>query len=235
MEKKNKIFVISLIVLILAVVGVAIYIICNNKKEENLDAKKFQNEYMELNGKEIYGFKYVEVDISENNTVKYVNEEEVVELLENGSGIIYFGFATCPWCRSLVTTLTKVAEEKKETIYYLDISNIRSKFEIKDGKLNKVSEGTKGYYEILRVLDNELEQYYLTENDKKYDTNEKRLYAPTLVAVKDGEIKSMHVDTVESQKSGFDKLTDEQKAELRKIIEDLMDSKNYEICTQDRC
>jgi len=235
MEKKNKIFVISLIVLILAVVGVAIYIICNNKKEENLDAKKFQNEYMELNGKEIYGFKYVEVDISENNTVKYVNEEEVVELLENGSGIIYFGFATCPWCRSLVTTLTKVAEEKKETIYYLDISNIRSKFEIKDGKLNKVSEGTKGYYEILRVLDNELEQYYLTENDKKYDTNEKRLYAPTLVAVKDGEIKSMHVDTVESQKSGFDKLTDEQKAELRKIIEDLIDSKNYEICTQDRC
>lgn len=235
MEKKNKIFLIGIIVLTMAVLGLVIYSIFNNKPEENKDALKFQNEYMELNGKEIYGFTYVEVDISENNTVKYVSEEEAVEILEKGSGVIYFGFATCPWCRSLVTTLTKVAEAKNETIYYLDISNIRSKFEIKDGKLNKTKEGTEGYYEILRVLDDQLEDYYLTDKDKQYDTNEKRLYAPTLIAVKDGEIKSMHVDTVESQKSGFDKLTKEQIAELTKIIEDLIDSKNYEICTQDKC
>jgi len=238
MEKKNKIILAFLIVLTLSVVGVCVYTVLNNK-EINTDAIKFRDEYSELNGKinEYNGKNYVNVSISDTNTVKYVSEEKAVELLKEGTGVIYFGFSTCPWCRSLISTLTKVAEEQKETIYYLDVLNIRSTYKIEDNKLNKTREGTKGYYQLLELLDNQLEEFYLEdEAGNKFDTNEKRLYAPTLVAFNKGEITSIHVGTIESQKSGFDELNETQIEELEKIITNLINSKEEkEVCTSDKC
>lgn len=242
MEKKNKMTLIAIIIIAIVtfvIFGIIGYSIINNKNTENADAIKFRNEYMEHNDKviESIGKAYSNVTLSETNTVKYVSEEETVEILKEGSGVIYFGFSTCPWCRSLIPILAKVAEERNETIYYLDILNIRSTFEVEDGKLNKTREGTKGYYQILELLDKKLEQFYLTDADgKSYDTNEKRLYAPTVVAVNKGKVTSMHVGTVESQKSGFDKLTNDQVKELEDIVKKLIDSKSEtEVCTKDKC
>lgn len=238
MEKKNKIILIILLVLTLIVVGICVYTVINNN-EKDTDAIKFQNEYSELNGKtnEYNGKNYVNVNISDKNTVNYVTEEKAVELLKEGTGVIYFGFSTCPWCRSLVSTLTKVAEEKEETIYYLDILNIRSTYKLEDNKLNKTREGTKGYYQLLELLDNELEEFYLEdEAGNKFDTKEKRLYAPTLVAFNKGKITDIHVGTVDSQENGFDELNKEQIQELEKIITNLINSKEEkEVCTSDKC
>lgn len=239
MEKKNKIILISIILVTLCVIGICVYGIINNNDIKETDAVKFQSEYMELNDKvnEMNGKAYVNVTLSDENTVKYVNESKAAQILEEGTGVIYFGFSTCPWCRSLVTTLAKVAEAKNETIYYLDVLNIRSTFEVEEGKLNKTREGSKGYYKLLELLDEKLEEFYLVdEAGNKYDTNEKRLYAPTLVAVEKGEITGFHVGTVDSQESGYDKLTDDQIVELEKIVKDLIDSKNKtEVCTKDNC
>lgn len=237
MEKKNKIYLITLILLTVCVVGICIYSIIKNRDLKDSDALKFRNEYMELNGEESSGGKiYPNVTISEKNTVKYINEKEAVELLESGKGIIYFGFSTCPWCRSMISSLTKIAEEKHEKIYYLDVLNIRSRFEVKDGELTKVNEGTKGYYEILDKLSDYLNDFILTdESGNKYDTGEKRLYAPTLVAFNGGRVTDFHVGTVESQKTGYDKLTVDEIEELEKIITNLIDSK-VDVCTNsDKC
>ena len=238
MNKSNKIILIVLVILTLCVVGICTYAVLN-KEEKDADAIKFLNEYSELNGKvnESNGKNYVDVSISDTNTVKYIDEEKAVELLENGTGTIYFGFSTCPWCRNLVSTLTKVAEEKNETIYYLDILDIRSSFELSEGKLNKIKEGTKEYYKILELLDKNLEEFYLTdEAGNKFDTGEKRLYAPTLVAFKEGEITDIHVGTVDSQEFGYDELTEKQIKELEKIVEKLIESKDKEdVCTKDKC
>lgn len=237
MDKKNKLILIILIVLTLLVVGVCTYQVLNTK-EKDTDAIKFRNEYSELNGEvnELNGKNYVNVSISDNNTVKYVTEEEVYELLKDGTGVIYFGFSTCPWCRSLVSTLTSVAEEEKETIYYLDILNIRSAFELEDGKLNKIKDGTKGYYKLLDILDNELEEFYLEDAEgNRFDTEEKRLYAPTLIAFNQGKVTSIHVGTVDSQENGYDELSDTEIEELEKIIKKLIASKDVELCTSDKC
>ncbi|MBE6156309.1 MAG: hypothetical protein E7161_00990 [Firmicutes bacterium] len=238
MENKNKIFLIAIIILTISVIGFCVYSVINNNKLEETDAVKFRKEYMELNGKvnEANGKAYVNVTLNDTNTIKYVTEAETVELLENGTGIIYFGFSKCPWCRSLVSTLASVAEEKNETIYYLDVLDIRSSFEVKDGALNKIKDGSKGYYQILELLNDELEDFYLEDEEGNvFDTNEKRLYAPTLVAINNGEVTGFHVGTIESQASGYDKLTDEQTDELEKIITNLINSKNNEVCTQDKC
>lgn len=239
MEKKNKIILIVLIILTIFVIGVCVYSVINNKTEKESDAIKFRNEYTELNGKinEFSGKEYINVNLSDTNTIKYASEKKVVELLESGTGVIYFGFSTCPWCRNLVTSLAKVAEEKKETIYYLDVLNIRSTFEVKEGKLNKTKDGSKAYYQILELLDEELEQFYLVdEAGNKYDTNEKRLYAPTLVAFNNGKITDVHVGTVDSHESGNDELTEKQRKELEGIIEGLINSKDKsEVCTKGKC
>lgn len=238
MDKKNKLILIFLVVLTLIVVGVCTYAVINNNKNKDTYAIKFRNEYSELNGKinEANGKNYVNVSINDTNTVKYVTEEKAVKLLKEGTGVIYFGFSTCPWCRSLVSTLTNIAESKNETIYYLDVLDIRSAFELDEGKLNKIKEGSKGYYEILELLDEKLEEFYLIdEAGNKFDTEEKRLYAPTLVAFNKGEITDIHVGTVDSQANGYDELTEAQIDELEGIIEKLIESKDKEVCTSDKC
>ena len=238
MEKRNKIFVVLLVIATVLIVGFCIYSVINKEDVEMTDAIKFKNEYSELNGKvnEANGKNYVNVSIKDDNTVKYVSEEEAVKLLETGSGIIYFGFSKCPWCRSLVTTLTETAKELNETIYYLDVLNIRSAFSLTDGKLEKIKNGSDSYYDILKLLDNQLEPYYLTdEAGNQFDTLEKRLYAPTLVAVKDGVVTGIHVGTVDSQVSGYDELNSDQVSEIKKKIKTLIDSKNFEVCTDEKC
>lgn len=237
MDKKNKLILLILVTITFLVVGVCIYSVKNNKEIET-DAIKFLNEYSEFNGQvnEVNGKNYVNVTISDKNTVKYIKEDKAIELLEKGTGVIYFGFSTCPWCRSLVSTLTEVAQEKNETIYYLDILNIRTTFELTEGKLSKLKEGTKGYYKILELLDEHLEEFYLTDDaNNKFDTGEKRLYAPTMVAFNKGKITDIHVGTVESQKSGYDSLNETQIIELENRIEKLIESKNLEICTNEKC
>ncbi len=238
MENKNKIIVVLIIILTMCVIGFCIYSVINKKDNVESDAIKFRQEYMELNDKvnENTGKPYVNVTISETNTVKYADEDEIVDILNNRTGIIYFGYKTCPWCRSLLPTLTKIAEENNETIYYLDIYDIRSSFELKDNSVNKVKDGSSGYYKILRLLDSYLEDFYLTDDEgNKFDTKEKRLYAPTVVAVSNGEVKSIHVGTVSSQESAYDKLTNEQTKELEEIIEKLIDSKNSNVCSKGKC
>ena len=69
---------------------------------------------------------YPDIDKNEIHSVikyclEYLTEKEAVKLLEKGTGIIYFGFSGCPWCRNLVPILTDLAEELEEPVYYLDI------------------------------------------------------------------------------------------------------------------
>lgn len=238
MEKKNKIILIVIILLTLIVVGVCVYAV--TKKEENVtkDGLNFQKEYSELNGKinEYTGKENVQVDITKTNTVKYSTEEEINEMLTKDTGIIYLGFSECPWCRTLVTSLTKVAEEKNEPIYYLDIKDIRSAFTVEDGKLINSKKGSDGYYKLLKTLDEHLSEYILADdNGNQFDTKEKRIYVPTLIAVKDGKVTDFHVGTINSQADGNDELNDSQREELEKVITDLINSKNKEVCTDKKC
>lgn len=227
MEKRNKIIIAILIFLTLIVIGLCLFAVKHNHIKDN-DANKFRNEYMELNDKtnEALDKLYPNVVISENNTVKYLSTSAAVEMLKTGTGLIYFGYNSCPWCRTLVTPLVEVGIEKNEPIYYVDIKDIRSNFEINDNKLTVIKKGSDDYYQILKRLDEYLEEFYLEDEEgNRYDTLEKRLYAPTLVAVNNGVITGVHEGTVDTQETGYDKLSSEQTTELKKIIADLIASR----------
>lgn len=195
----------------------------------NTDAIKFKEEYEAYNNKDAYSKnKYKSLNVSKNNPIKYSNYNELIDIITNKTGIIYFGFPECPWCRSALPVLFEAASNNKiDTIYYLNILNERDEYAVEDGKLiyqiddqGKEKKGTKGYFKLLELLDKYLTDYTISFEGKEYITGEKRLYAPSVIFIKDGEVLGIHVSTVESHKSGFDEMTNEQEKELYGIYED---------------
>lgn len=241
MEKDKKILLVIVGILMLVATSLGILAIWKSKDNPTLksDAVKFKEEYEFLNGQvnEDVKMNYPLVSLSEDNPFIYKTDDEVVKILENGTGVIYFGFSSCPWCRSMVPSLLKAAESTNlSEIIYVDIKNIRDKLSLDDNNQIVVEdEGTNGYKEILKQMDEVLEPYILTNKDgKKVPTNEKRLYAPTVVTVKNGKIMDIHVDTVSSQKSGYNPLTEKEQEKLfqiyQKMILKLLDSSCDESC-----
>ena len=147
----KKIFLI-LFVIIIAAVSTVIYQ-QNNKKvkkekevEIKTDASTFKEEYESLNDKtNESGKEYVHVEIDEENPIKYSSYTEIMDILKNGTGVIYFGFPECPWCRNAVPVLFDAAKEMGiDSIYYFNALSMRDKKSLDDnGNIVVEEEGTE--------------------------------------------------------------------------------------------
>lgn len=241
MEKDKKILM-SIVVVIMCIASIFGGLSLKNQEDKSStlsDALKFKEEYESLNGSinEQNKMNYPVVEVKENNPIRYLSDDEAAEQLKNGTGLFYFGFSSCPWCRSMVPVLLEAASNTNlGEIYYVDIKNIRDQLTLDDNdKIVVRDEGTNGYKEILVALDSVLEPYYLKNKDgKNIDTKEKRLYAPTVVVVKEGKILDIHVDTVKSQENAYTPLNEKQREELyniyQKMILKLLNSTCDEAC-----
>lgn len=111
MKNKNTMMIV-LAFLLLVLGSIAIYKNVENKNnnQNNLsvtDNEKFAREYRE---------------ISEDNVFVYRNIEQIIKIMENGTGVIYLGFPECPWCQNYVKYLNEVAKEVGiDKIYYYNI------------------------------------------------------------------------------------------------------------------
>lgn len=204
---------------------------CGEKGKVVSDGIRFKEEYEALNGStNSNGKEYIKLDISEDNIVKYSNLDEVIEILQEGTGVIYLGYPECPWCRNAISVLLSAADSTSlEDIYYVNMYDVRDKKELdEDNNIVTTVEAQDGYYELLDELSDILDDYIL--NDKQgnsYNTGEKRIYVPTVLFVRDGELVDYHVDTVESQKDPYVALNEDQTLELYDIyldgIHDVLD------------
>ena len=177
------------------------------------DEKKFKEEYEYLNGKQREGrdYKNKTIHILDNNRMVYAKKKEILDLLEDGTGIIYFGFPDCPWCRNAVPVLIDAANgENVEKIYYYNALSERDEKILQDGQIKTVKEGSSFYYTLLEKLGAKASVY----EDLK-DDHVKRLYFPTIVFIKEGEILSIHEGTVETQKDPLRSLSKEEEKKLR--------------------
>lgn len=239
---KNKILILVIAILIIlsgTIAGVALLTNNNNNggknNDENLitDSIKFKDEYESLNNQlNPSGKTYKSVSIDSNNPVVYSSIENIQKVIKNGTGVIYFGFKECPWCRTAVPVLLDAAKETGiNRIYYFNDFSIRDVKELDEetGKIVTTQEGTKEYYELLDIL-GEYASVYKGLNDDEV----KRLYAPTVVFVKSGEIIGTHVGTIDSQESGYDELTNDQYMELKKKYTDYMSKIVGTVC-DDAC
>lgn len=203
MKKIVNILVVILIVVVLT--G------CNIKKETS-DAEKFKKEYESINNEitEKSGKKYRELSIDKDNPFVYSNAEEIVKKMENKETfIVYFGFKECPWCRSVLEQLIKVAKDKEiEKIYYVDVTGIRDIKEIDDeGNIKTTDEGTEAYKKLIEKMADVLDDYTLTHNEEKVEVGEKRIYAPNVVAVSKGKAIQLETGISDELIDPYSKLT----------------------------
>jgi len=209
MLRKSRLFIVVILTILVLLTG------C---KDKETDAIKFKNEYESLNNTKSESGKDIRnITIDEKNPMVYKTEDDIVNLINNKETfLVYFGFAKCPWCRSVLPTLLEVSKENKiSTIYYVDVLNIRDVYELDDnGNLNKTKEGTKGYNELLSLLGDKLSDYTL--NGKS--VGEKRIYAPNIVSIIDGKVDSVVTGISSLQTDGYMELTDEMVNETKNIL-----------------
>lgn len=159
------------------------------------DAKKFKMEYEILNNrKSEYGNTYLSLDIDSKNPIIYANAEDVINI-SNNTGVIYFGFSECPWCRSAVPALLDAAKENNiDKIYYFNLKDIRDILELdSNGEIKTVREKTEEYKKVYDALYDYLDVY-----DGLGDETIKRIYTPTVLFFKDGKLVYKRVSTLES-------------------------------------
>lgn len=238
MEKDQKILIGIIVSIFIVAIGVGIFLYLKKDNNNISDALKFKNEYESYNGKTYDGteIEYINLEIPKDNLFKYTPEKEVVDILQNKTALIYFGFAQCPYCRSMVNLLNDVAEKNNlEQIYYVDILNNRDTYEVIDNTVAKITNGSKYYYELLDVMKDYLTDYEIAdESGKNYATGVKRLYAPTVVAVKNGKIVGFHEGTIDTV-SKFEELTEEESKTLSKIYQEMIDKMEINICSSQGC
>lgn len=230
--KDNKLFMIIVTVLAAIVLVLNIQkVISNNSQTDDI---KFKEEYEKLNGKKNdQGKKYREITIDSKNKIVYKTTEEVLNLIDKKkSFVLYFGFDTCPWCRSVVPTLASISKELNQEVYYIDVKDIRDTFELDDDNKPKlVKKGSKDYSKLLEKLEPVLEDYTLTDSDNnEIKVGEKRIYAPSIVSVIDGKAKELTTGISDKQTDGYMKLTKEMEKEtynkIKKVLKQVSDKNN---------
>jgi len=188
---KKKILIISVVIVLL--LGITIFCLYQN------DSIRFKLSYEYINLVEYNNGKKIKVEIPSDNRIKYLNEKEIVILIKEGTGILYFGYNTCPWCRNVVPVLIDTVKENNiDTIYYADIHNLNLSYNNK---------------EIYNLLND-----YLRENDE----GKKVLAVPDVYFIKNGEIVGHQLGAVDSYYNPYVEMTKNQKQELKTIYEGLI-------------
>lgn len=241
MNKKRKAATAIAVVLFMLVALEIVYIFSELYTENDInsvptitDAIKFKEEYEALNGvSNANGVQNRSILIDEDNPIIYASAKDISSMIENKeSFIVYFGFSACPWCRSVIPSLISAAKDNGVTkIYYVDVLNIRDRYELnEENKAVRTVEGTEDYYKLLEQLDSILDDYapltYKTNKNKtkKVKINEKRIYAPNIIAVKNGKPVALEDGIIDALTDSHMELTDEMKCEIKERFKCLFES-----------
>ena len=162
---------------------------CANK-EISEDTKIFKEEYEALNNSGIV------VNI-EDEDIDILDYNEAYNLLTTGTGVIYFGFPSCPWCRNIVPVLLDVLDKNNETLNYVNIRNLSN----------------DNYLKVKELLN----EYLTVESN-----GERIFYFPDVYFVKDGKIIGHHIGSVKTQTNPNVSMDKKQKKELSNIYKELL-------------
>lgn len=212
-KKRNRMILVIIAILIVIIIILSCITVSKNKLTK--DERYFKIEYEKFNGeKDSDNDEYIKVNIKDKNGVEYLDGKEAVKFMKNGTGIIYFGFPQCFWCRSAAEVLLEAKDDMGlDKLYYYNAYKDRDeKYLDSEGNILTLHKGSDEYYEILNLLGDRADKY-----DGLNDDSIKRLYFPTVLFIKKGNIVDMHVSTVDSNKSKKEKLTDKEYKKLKKI------------------
>lgn len=196
---KKKVVILLGVVLVIAL-GVLGYLYLNKEKNTNVDGKRFAEEY---------------TSVTEDNVFVYRNIDEIINILEHGTGVVYLGFPECPWCTAYVPYLNEVAQDNDvEKVYYYNILNDRK-------------ENNDNYKKLVDILKDYL----------KFDEEgNKRIYAPSVIAVKNGETIDFDDETAwdtKGYKTPEEYWQNEDLEGLKKKLAKMFEDTKSNFCTSD--
>lgn len=197
--KKKTIFAIGIVVVIIAVIIGIFFINFNQQNKENEDAKKFSKEYTQ---------------VDKNNVYVYREVDDIINILEKGTGIVYLGFPECQWCQRYTKYLNEIAQDMGLTkIYYYNIREDRAN-------------NTENYLKIVKIL-----QDYLQLDEEGHS----RIYVPSVIALKKGEIVGFDDETAWDTK-GFstpdEYWNEDEVKELKDKLEVMISNTESNMCTE---
>ncbi len=195
-----------------------------SKEEEQSDALKFKEEYEALNGSsDEDGNVYVDITIDEDNTIRYVDIEGIIEAFGNGTHVIYLGWPSCGWCRRMLPVLIDTVNQYSGIyIYYYSIEEIREAYE--DDPESELGQQYKVLVDEINRDDFDLSEYV-----SYYDDGTMKLPSSLVYFIKEGEIVGVHKRTVDTHIDAYEPLSDEQTEELSSIYSWYLDEMIREV------
>lgn len=198
-SKRDKIIAIVIgIIVVLAIAFLAATMLNPNKKEIT-DAEKFREEYTQ---------------VDKNNVFVYRSMEEIINILEKGTGIVYLGFPECQWCQRYTKYLNEVALDMGVSkIYYYNIREDRQN-------------NTEDYLKVVSILGDYL------QNDEE---GNKRIYVPSIIALKKGEIVGFDDETAwdtKGYKTPDEYWTEDEVKDLKEKLETMIIDTDSNLCTE---
>jgi len=199
---KRKI-IITVMLLIIAIGSYGAYIFLEgnegSKVETKTDGERFAEDYTLLN---------------KENVFVYRTAEEIVKILENGTGVVYLGFDECRWCQQYVVYLNEVAQDVGvEKIYYLDILEDRTS-------------NTKEYQQIVELL---------SDNLGFDNEGNPRVAVPDVSIIKKGEIIGHDNETAwisDSELKTTDYWTEERVLKLKEKLIEMLSQVSDKACSE---
>lgn len=178
----------------------------------------FITEYEALNGTTTEaGMTYLDLDIPEDHRFVLSDEETILDIFDGGSGVIYFGFPECPWCRSALMVMQEAAKDVSlGRIHYMNVLDIRNELSLDDdGNVVVDKEGSDFYNQVLEYLGEYAPLYPGLE-----ETGERRILVPLVVSVVEGEITFSHSGTVETHTNPFEPMDEISREALLNIYKE---------------
>ena len=195
---KKRLLIIGIFVLVIVMGVILFFILKNNNVKDNV---RFAKEYG---------------SVSEENVFVYKNIDEIIRIMEHGTGVVYLGFPECPWCRAYVKYLNEVAlDVGLDEIYYYNILEDRTN-------------NTDNYKKIVSILGDNL-QY---DKEGNY-----RIFVPNVSFHIDGEVIGNDYETsldTHGLSSAIEYWTDEEVEELKERLTIYMEMvfKKLNSCTE---
>lgn len=211
---KKVLYTLLIVFLLIIVTG------CNNK---DTDESKFKEEYESLNNE------YLEIDIIKDNNIKYSTVNEVVDILLNGTGIIYLGNPLDAMSRNVIPVLLESASELGvEEIYYLKLKN-----EDSENQIESLTPSMEDYKTLFDVLKDSLDSYKLEDNSiSPINEEDNTIVIPTVIFVHEGEIVGTHTNSVKTHVDPNQLLTNDEKNELMDIYINYIHKVLNDVCTE---
>ena len=132
---------------------------CLKFQNAQSDAERFASEYS---------------TVARDNPFVYKSAQDIIDVIEHGTGVVFLGFPSCPWCQAYAGTLANVAKNNGlDKIYYYNIYDARQN-------------NTEDYQKLVTLLGANLQ----------YDEDgHRRIYVPDVVFVIDGRIIGNDLET----------------------------------------